>query len=132
MLELQASVRDWDEAERVAAATSAEGHVSVVAGRRKRWGRTRTATIDFDWQQGQAVLSDNAGWDRDAFLLHDRHRHDLAETILMLAGSLQPGWGVRAYWVGDPLEQETTTTAEGLAELVRRSQLNRYTLYRVA
>lgn len=131
-LELYASVRDWAEAERAAAATASDRHVSVVPGRRKRWGRTLEPTIHFDWRQGQHVLSDQADWDHDAFLLDEERRHDLAATVLVLAGMLEPGWGIRAYWRGDPLESESATTADRLADLIRRSQLNRYTLYRLS
>lgn len=124
-------MRDWEEAERAAAATASAGHVSVVVGRRKRWGRTLKPSVHFDWQQGQNVLSDDADWSQEAFALSDEGRHDLAATVLALSEVLEPGWAIRAYWGGDRLKNERAVTAEELAGLVRQSQLDSYTLYRV-
>jgi hypothetical protein len=77
------------------------------------------------------VLSDEADWSQGAFAFSDQGRHDLAATVLALADVLEPGWGIRARWAGDRLRNERTVTAEELAELVRGSQLDRHTLYRV-
>jgi len=79
-LELQATVGSWEEAERAVAETASDDRVSVVAGRRKRWGRTLAPSIHFDWREGQDVLSDNAHWDHDCFLLDEERRHKLAAT----------------------------------------------------
>ncbi len=130
-LELYAEVADWDEAKRAAAATAAPGHVAVVPGRRWRRGRNAEPSIHFDWRQGQDVLSDQADWSEDAFTFSEEGRHNLAETLVALAAVLRPGWGIRAYWGGDPIKSEETLSARELAERVRQSQLNRYTMYRV-
>ena len=66
-----------------------------------------------------------------SWALSDDGRRNLAATVLALAEVLQPGWGIRAYWLGDTLEREEPVTARALAERVRQSRLDRYTLYRV-
>jgi hypothetical protein len=130
-LELHVAVRDWEEADRAAEATATPEHLSVMPGRRKRWGRTLGPSLHFDWRQGQDVLSDDADWDHDCFAFSDGGGGRFAATVLALADVLPPGWGVRAYWVGDQLEHERAVTPEELAGLIRRSELDRYTLYRV-
>jgi hypothetical protein len=131
-LELHADVDDWQQAERAAAATASTGHVAVVVGRRKRWGRPLKPGIRFDWHQAQDVLSEDADWSQDAFTLSADGRRQLAATVLALSGVLSPGWGIRAYWIGDPVTNEQTLTAQELAELVMQSRLDRGTLYRVS
>lgn len=130
-LELRADVTSWEDAERIAQVTATAGHVAVVPGRRMRWFRPLMPTIGFDWAQGQEVLSDDADWDHDAFLLCESGRVALAATVLTLASLLEPGWGIRAYWVGDPLREEIELSAHELAELVRASSLDRFTFYRI-
>jgi hypothetical protein len=130
-LQLDAAVRTWHEAECVAAATASPERLSVIAGRRKRWGRKLRPTIRFDLEQGQGVLSDDADLSEDAFTLDPAQREALATTVLTLAEVLQTGFGIRACWVGDPLMHQPTVTAEELADLIRRSKLNRLTMYRV-
>ena len=101
-LELYADVSDWEQAERVAEATASSGHVAVVAGRRRRWGRPLPPSIHLDGQQAQDVLSDDADWSEDAFTFSNVGRHNLAATVLALSEVLDAGWAVRAYWGGDP------------------------------
>lgn len=77
------------------------------------------------------MLGDDAKESERTFTLSDDGRDRLAATVLVLAEVLQPGWGVRAYWVGDALQEVRVATAEELADLVRSSALDRGTLYRV-
>jgi hypothetical protein len=77
------------------------------------------------------VLSDDADWSEHAFTLDERGRELLARTISLLADELRSGWALRAYWVGDPCEEERTVTGHELVELVRSSALERTTRYRV-
>ncbi len=58
-LELRATVSSWEEAERAAAATASPGLLPVRLGPRTRWWRKR-----IDWEQGQAVLDDDANWEQ--------------------------------------------------------------------
>jgi hypothetical protein len=131
-LELSARVDSWDEAEQVEAATASGDHLPVRAGRRRRWLRELEPSIAFDWEQGQAVLDDQADWNEDAFSLSESGRDALATTVLTLGELLGPGWTLRAYWGGDPVRSERAITAAELALLVRESKLDRYTLYRIA
>ena len=131
-LELIARVTSWDEAAQAAASTGSSDYVSVLPGRRRRWGRPLPPSIHFDWREGQVVLSDDADWDHDAFLLSDAGRRTLSATVGVLAELLDPAWGIRAYWIGDPLKRESATTAAALQRRVQASQLDRFTLYRVA
>ena len=131
-LELHARVESWEEAERVAAATASPGHLPVLAGRRRRWWRALEPSIHFDWERGQEVLDDQAGWDEDAFTLSASGGEALAATVLTLGQMLRPGWTVRAYWGGDQVRTERSVTAPKLASLARQSKLERHTLYRVA
>lgn len=101
-LELYADVSDWEQAERVAEATASSGHVAVVAGRRRRWGRPLPPSIHLDGQQAQDVLSDDADWSKDAFTFSDDERRKLAATVFALSEVLDPGWAVRAYRVRWP------------------------------
>jgi hypothetical protein len=130
-LELSATVGSWEEAERVEAATASPDHLPVRAGRRPRWWRELEPIIAFDWEQGQAVLDDQADWDEDAFTLSESGRAALATTVLTLAELLRPGWALRAYWGGDPVRKERRIAAPELASLVRESKLDRHTLYRI-
>lgn len=130
-LELYADVSDREQAERVAEATASSGHVAVVAGRRRRWGRPLPPSIHLDGQQAQDVLSDDADWSEDAFTFSNVGRHNLAATVLALSEVLDAGWAVRAYWGGDPLDGEREVTAHELADLIEQSRLDRRTLYRV-
>lgn len=132
VLDLYATPADWAQAERAAAATAVDGHLAVLLGPRKRWGRTLKPSLHFDWAQAQAVLSDDADWDHEAFTLSSQGRQRLAKTVQALVEALGPGWGIRAYWVGDRLDDELTLSATDLLELVERSQLDRGTLYRVS
>src|SRR5262249_51761992 len=82
---------------------ASSGHVAIVAGRRRRWGRPLPPSIHLDGQQAQDVLSDDADWSEDAFTFSNVGRHNLAATVLALSEVLDAGWAVRAYWGGDPL-----------------------------
>ena len=130
-LELYADVSDWEQAERVAEATASSGHVAVVAGRRRRWGRPLPPSIHLDGQQAQDVLSDDADWSEDAFTFSNVGRHNPRRHGARLAEVLDAGWAVRAYWGGDPLDGEREVTAHELADLIEQSRLDRRTLYRV-
>jgi hypothetical protein len=131
-LELDARVETWEEAERAATAAASPGHLPVLSGRRKRWWRDLEPTIQFDWERGQEVLDDQAHWGEDEFTLSLEGRAGLAETVLALDGVLRPGWTLRAYWGGDEIRSDRAVTAGELAALVRKSKLDRYTVYRVA
>jgi hypothetical protein len=121
-LDLDFSARDRREAERVVATTASPDLIPVVVGRRG---------LRFDPEQADAVLDDAAHWDEGAFTLSADGRRRLAATVRALSHAIEPGWGLRAHWVGDPLDREQEITAGDLADLIERSQLDRRTLYRV-
>ena len=135
ILELDAPPVGPEVGEQLERATQAEGYLPVRARRQRRWTRRRKPELRLalrDERDEIPVLSDQADWSESAFTLDERGRELLARTISLLAQELDPGWTLRAYWVGDDCEEERTVTKDELVELIRTSQLNRTTRYRVA
>jgi hypothetical protein len=133
ILELDAPDVDQATAARLAHVTQEPGYLPVLAPRRRRWSRRAATGLSLrDERDEVPVLSDAADWSEQAFTLDERGRELLAATISLLATELQPGWALRAYWVGDACEEEQIVTGEELIDLVRRSALDRTTRYRVA
>ena len=132
--ELDLQVPDLDRAlaERLRDATEAAGGLRVlVAGRRRRWLRSRPRVFLEANHDDVPVLSDDADWEQPAFSLDDRGRELLARAIEIIGQTAPPGWSLRAAWVDDPVEREVVVTAEELAELARSSRLDRTTRYNV-
>ncbi len=133
ILELDAPDVDPETAERLERATQEAGYLPVRARRGRRWRRRAEMGLSiFDGRDDVHVLSDDADWSEDAFTFDERGRELLAQTVSLLAHELEPGWALRAYWVGDPCKDERTVTGDELAELVRSSALERTARYRVA
>jgi hypothetical protein len=130
--ELSARVESWAAAEAIAADTRAPQFVPLAPGRRRRWFRDIEPRVVIDWEQGQAILSDDADLNDDCLLLATARREPLAQTILLLAERTTDDFKLRSYWIGDPLHTHQILTATQLAELVRRSELNRHTRYVIA
>jgi hypothetical protein len=126
VLELSTPKLDPDVAERIERTTHRPGHVPVQRARQRSGGALR---IEDRLLDGTPVLDDQANWDEDAFTLNPSGRDALARTLLLLSELLSPGWALRAYWIGDPIQHEQPITAERLAELARRSALARTTRY---
>ena len=132
ILELHAPPVDDETARRLEQATEQADYLPVRAARRRRWRRPAVTTLWLpDQRDDVPVLGDGADWSEDAFTLDERGRELLACTVSLLAHELSPGWALRAYWVGDPCEEERAVTADELADLVRNSALRRAILYRV-
>ena len=131
VLELAIPVATWDEAERIAAATTAPGCLPLLVGKRRGWVRSRPPSVHVEWDAADEVLDDSADFDDDPFPLSPVGREALARTILRLSEVVAPGWSLRSYWVGDPVEREVTVAPAELADLVRGSALRRTTLYLV-
>ena len=114
-------------------ATEEAGYLPLRASRRRRWRRRAKSGLSLrDRRDEIYVLSDDADWSETAFTLDESGRELLSRTISLLAQDLQPGWSLRAYWVGDSCENERAVTSDELVELVRTSALERTTRYRVS
>ena len=133
ILELEAPRVDEETARRLEQATEQADYLPVRASRRRRWRRASETGLTLRDRRGDVpVLSDDADWSEDAFTFDERGRELLARTVSLLADDLRPGWALRAYWVGDPCEEERAVTADELVDLVRSSALQRIVRYRVA
>ena len=132
VLDLDLPVETWEEAEQLAAATSTPGLLPLRVAKRRGWFRARRPGVYPDWDAGQAVLDDAASWEEDAFSLSPDGGEALARTVLKLGLIVPPGWTLRSYWVGDPVEAKETVSPHALAELIRSSALRRTTLYRIS
>ena len=122
-----------ETARRLEEATEQADYLPVGASQRRRWRRAAEMELTLQDRRGDVpVLSDDADWSEDAFTLDDRGRELLARTVSLLAEELRPGWGLRAYWAGDPCEEERAVTADELVDLIRSSALARTVRYRVA
>jgi hypothetical protein len=108
-------------AERAAAAAAKPGHVAVIPGRRRRWARALTPSVHFDWETGTGRRSDDADWNEEAFTFSEEGRRKLTATVLALSEALEPGWGIRAYWAGDPLNAEQEVTVRERVDLIQQS-----------
>jgi hypothetical protein len=131
VLEINVEVATWEDADRIAAETSAKGLLPMRASRRRGWFKARRPNIGPDWHAGQAVLDDAANWEEEAFSLSPSGREALARTVLKLGEIVPSGWTLRSYWVGDSVEAERFVSPEEVADLVREGALLRTTLYRV-
>ncbi len=78
---------------------------------------------------GRHLLSDEADWDQRSWDLEPELRPKLAETFRILGKLIPQGFSFRAAWDGDEVRATNVLTAEELAELAARSQINEYTLY---
>lgn len=117
----------WEDVERLEAATSGPGLVPVTGGRRRGWLGERAPQAYI--REPEGVLADDAGPGEEAFTLSAEGREALARTVLAVREVLGDGWALRSSWVGDPIREEPTVTAEQLADLARRSALRRDTMY---
>jgi hypothetical protein len=129
--QLSARVESWAAAEAIAAHTRTPQFVPLVPGRRRRWFRDLDPRVVVDWDQGQAILSDDADLNDDCLLLATTQREPLAHTILLLAEKATEPFELRSHWVGDALHAHQVVTGAELAELIRRCELNRHTRYLV-
>src|SRR6266545_3032679 len=124
LFELDAPGCTAEMAEQLERATEETGYLPVRAAHRERWRRRgQTGLSLWPERDGIHVLSDAADWSEDAFTFDERGREMLARTISLLADALQPGWALRAYWDGDPCQEERSVTRDELVELVLRSAL---------
>jgi len=109
--------------------------VSLVVGRRRfgllRPCETGPSLVMPEQVDGRHLLSDDADWDAPAWRTDPELVAPLAEAIRVLGDELPQGFTLRATWVGSEARAEQVVTADELAELAERSQLNEFTRYRV-
>lgn len=96
-------------------------------------GRRRSLHMPDRNADGQELLDDNATWDAPAWSMTADVLRSLAEAMHVLGANLPQGFTFRATWSGpSEVRHEVVLTADELADLAGRSQLNEFTLYVVS
>lgn len=81
---------------------------------------------------GLSILAPGAHWDAETIALEPPLLPALEHGLQIVAEHCPDGFDFRATWSGSPIERTLAVDLSALLELVRASQLNEFTRYRVS
>jgi hypothetical protein len=117
------------DAARKASATALR--VEMEHAPRWPWARETPARATISEEGGCAcsLLSDDADWNADAWVMRPEILEQLARTLEILSDEGPPNLFVEALWLGEAPSVTTSVTRSELVELARSSRLGTRTRY---
>jgi len=76
-----------------------------------------------------ALLSEEADWGCDVWLLNDFFLQDCAEAIKFIAACGAPEFILTAMWQGDSVKQHVRISTGGMAEAFQKNEVRNFTEY---
>jgi hypothetical protein len=97
------------------------------------WAKNKPIRANVSEEVGCAcsLLSDDADWNAESWLMRPEIRDRLARTLEILASRGPKGWFVEAIWIGDDVRETVQVTPEELGRMARSDKLGTHTRYAV-